>query len=62
MNVQQIIDSLDDLSLNELLQLQARVSELIAQMKAQPAPREGTASYDAYRQMKAEAPEDLGQK
>jgi hypothetical protein len=62
MDLQQIIDSLDALSLDELLQLQARVSELIAQMKTQPAPTEGTASYEAYRQMKAEAPEDLGQK
>jgi hypothetical protein len=65
MDIQRIIASLDTLRLEELRQVRARANELIAHLEARrehPAPAESDPSYQAYRDMKAHAPEDLGKK
>jgi hypothetical protein len=61
----QLLAHLDTFQLGELHQVQAYVNELITQLEAQqgqPTPAADTASYEAYRQMKAEAPDDLDEK
>ena len=65
MDIHRIIDSLNTLQLDELRQVQAHVNDLIARLEVQPkqpASTEAPASYQAYQDMKAQAPEDLGDK
>jgi hypothetical protein len=65
MDIHRIIESINTLQLDELRQVQAHVKDLIARLEAsskQPASTEAPASYQAYQDMKAQAPEDLGEK
>ena len=65
MNMQLILESLNNLRLDELRHVQAHVNDLVARLEAQgeqSTTEEESPSYQAYRAMKAQAPEDLGQK